>query len=79
MKLINFPEANIVIAKNQPQYHPMPAHIDRSERDTRTTICWQLSWRERLVVLFTGQIWHQILTFNKPMQPQKLMAEKPIL
>jgi hypothetical protein len=28
-------------------------------------------------VLFSGLIWHQILTFNGPLQPQLLTVEKP--
>jgi protein gp37 len=45
--------------------------------DGRLACCWRLSFKERLVVLFTGKIWHQVLTFKQPLQPQLLGVEKP--
>jgi len=36
-----------------------------------------LTWRERLRLLWSGRIWHQILTFNQLVQPQQLSAWKP--
>lgn len=76
MKLIEFPEQTVVIAKDQPEYLPLPAHRF-SGADGRIACCWQLTWIERLTVLFRGQIWHQVLTFNQPLQPQLLTVEKP--
>ena len=76
MQLIEFPEQTLVIAKDQPEYIPMPAHRDV---DGVVTCCWCLSWKERLRVLLTGTVWHQILTFNGPLQPQKLSVSKPKL
>lgn len=76
MELIEFPEQTIVIAKDQPQYRPLPAY---QYRDAEATIvcCWRLSWRERLRVLLTGRIWHRVLTFRQSLQPQLLTTEKP--
>lgn len=74
MKLIDFPERNIIIAKNQPEYLPLPAY--RTD-DGKVTCCWKLSLRERLILLFTGKLWHTILTFNNPLQPQLLSGKKP--
>jgi hypothetical protein len=78
MKLVDFPERNIVLAKDQPEYLPLPAHITTSQEHL-LTCCWQLTWRERLRVLFGGVVWHQIMTFGQQLQPQKLMTEKPEL
>lgn len=77
MKLINFPEQNTVIAKNQPEYNPLPAHRFTNDSQGRIACCWQLTWRERLFVLWSGKLWHQILTFGQPLQPQLLTVEKP--
>ena len=74
MKPIEFTEHNTVIAKNQPPYFPMPAHNDECGR---LIFCWSLSWKERVKVLFTGKVWHSVLSFNKPLQPQKLEVESP--
>lgn len=76
MKLVSFPEQTVVIAKDQPEYLPMPAH-QFGDPQGRIAFCWSLSWRERLRLLVTGHVWHQVLTFNQPLQPQRLTVEKP--
>lgn len=76
MKLARFDEQTHIIAKDQPEYLPMPAH---TAKDGRVTCCWNLSWRERLTLLLTGRIWHQVLTFRDPLQPQLLTVNKPNL
>lgn len=78
MKLIEFPEQTIVIAKDQPEYHPLPCHQHHDESD-RITCCWQLSWKERVKLLLTGKIWHSILKFGSPLQPQLLETSKPAM
>lgn len=77
MKLIEFPEQTVIIAKDQPQYNPLPAYKFPNDPQGRIVCCWKLTWKERLTILFDGLIWHQILTFNKPLQPQLLTVEKP--
>lgn len=79
MKLIEFPEQTVVIAKDQPEYLPLPAHRFTGDHQGRIAFCWQLTWRERLAVLWRGVVWHQVLTFNHPLQPQLLATEKPVM
>jgi len=79
MKIIDFPEQTAIFAENQPEYRPLVAHYEPNDPQGRVTCCWKLSWRERLYVLLTGKIWHCILTFNKPLQPQLLTVEKPVM
>lgn len=76
MELVEFPEQTFVIARDQPQYNPMPAHIDIAGV---VTCQWKLSWKERLKIVLSGKIWHQIHTFGRPVQPQRLDVEKPVL
>ena len=76
MELIKFKEQTVVIAKDQPEYLPLPAHQFNDEHG-RIAFCWKMSWRERMRVLFTGVLWQQVLTFNQPLQPQKLETIKP--
>ena len=64
-----------VYAKDQDEYLSLPCYRDA---DGMVTIRWQLTWRERLDVLFGGCIWHQVLTFNRPLQPVKLVTECPL-
>lgn len=77
MTLIEFPEQTVVIAKDQPEYLPLPAHRFANDPQGRIACCWRLSWRERVSVLLRGIVWHQVLTFDRPLQPQLLTVEKP--
>jgi hypothetical protein len=77
MDLVQFPEQTVVIAKDQPEYLPLPAYRFANDPQGRIVCCWRLTWRERVRLFFTGYVWHQVLTFNQPLQPQLLTAEKP--
>jgi len=77
MKLVEFPEQNVVFAKDQPEYLPLPAHRYSGDPRGKITCCWSLTLRERVALLFTGRLWHSVLTFRDPLQPQLLSVEKP--
>ena len=77
MKLVEFPEQTVVYAKDQPEYLPLPAHKVPGSPEGEIVFCWQASWRERFRILFIGKLWHSVLTFNQPLQPQLLATEKP--
>lgn len=78
MTPVNFTGANVCFGKHQSQYLPLPARLcDGSEG--RVVCCWKLTWRERLSLLFSGLLWTQLLTFNRPIQPHKVTVEKPDL
>lgn len=74
MELVEFPEVTTVIAKDQPEYRPMPAHV---AADGTVTCCWKLSPLELAKLRETGCLWHQILTFGQPLQPQLLLIDRP--
>jgi hypothetical protein len=68
MKSIKFKHSNIVFAENQDEYKSLPAlKIEGPEGHVVT--CHKLSFLERLRVLFTGVVWLDMLTFNKPLTP----------
>jgi len=75
MTPIKFPEGNTIYAKDQDEYLPLPAHMNLKE--SIATFCWSLSFLERVKVLFTGKIWHQVKTFDEPLQPQRLQVDCP--
>ena len=75
MKLIEFKQQNNVIAENQPEYLNMPAYVDTDKGVVTTK--WKLGFLERFKVLFTGVVWQQMRTFNKPVQPQNLFTNNP--
>jgi hypothetical protein len=64
----------IIIAKDQPPYTPISAVV--VDQDTIMTR-WRLSWWERVVVLFRGNVYLYVMTFGKPLQPLAMQAVKP--
>ncbi len=70
-----FEDHDTVFGKDQLEYLPLPAHV---EGDGTITTRWKLSWRERFRIMWTGDMWLQIMTFNLPVQPVKLTTQCPI-
>lgn len=66
----------VVYAANQPQYIPLPAH---KSKEGIVTTRWTLSLKERLQVLLSGNVYLQVMTFNAPLQPLKMMAVPPAI
>ena len=73
MKPIRFPEQTVVWAENQPPYLPLPAYTNDSE----TISQWQMTWRERIAVLFSGRLWLRQMNFGAALQPQVIQVESP--
>lgn len=67
-----FPGQNHIIAKDQPQYRPLPAFVDANDPQGRMVFCWQFSPQERAEIARTGVVWQQVLTFDSKLQPQNL-------
>ncbi len=72
---IEFPEQTIVWAKNQPPYLPLPAFTN----DKETISCWKLTWKERLIVLWFGNVWLRQMNFGQPLQPQAPSIISPFI
>lgn len=66
----------IVFAKDQPQYRPLPAFVDSSGTVVSR---WKLTWKERFQVLFGGCLWLQLMTFGGALQPSLITTEEPKL
>jgi len=64
---------DVIYAKHQPEYLPLPATVVGDTTISR----WRLSWRERLRVLWTGHIWLQQMNFGRPPQPQLPTTKAP--
>lgn len=77
MRPIKFNEANIVFAKDQPEYLPLPAYYNRLDPLGTVVSCWQMTWRERLRALWSGRVYISVLTFHHPLQPQHPSVEPP--
>jgi len=74
MKAIKFKKSNIEIAKDQDEYKTLPAEI---KKDGEVIFCYELTFRERLRVLFGENLYISQFTFNKPLQPQRLEVGYP--
>ena len=75
MKPVKFKEQNVTFAENQPEYIPLPAHkVD--EPEGRVISCWQLSFKERIKMLFSGKLWVTLSSFNKPLTPSNFTVYK---
>lgn len=75
MKPIEFEQQNVVYAKDQPEYLPLPAY--RNDDGMEVTACWGMTWRERFRVLLTGRVYVTLLTFGRPLTPSIVSTEPP--
>lgn len=67
------PEANaVVFAKDQPEYLPLPANVQYPYVETK----WRLTWKERLMVLFYGNLYLTLMTFGQPLQPIRCSTQR---
>lgn len=78
MEAIEFKEQSIVIGKDQDEYNDLPAFQHHDECQT-VTFCWRPSFRERVSLIFGGKVWHSVMTFGAPLQPQRVLGTKPEL
>ena len=75
MKPVDFPQSTDVLAKDQPEYLPLPVHYDRATGVM--TSCWEMTWFERLRCLVSGRVFVSQMTFGRALQPQVLKLDPP--
>lgn len=73
MMPIEFDGSNTVIAKDQPEYQPLPALVT----DDITISCWKLTWLERIKAVIFGKLWLSQMNFGSPLQPQLPSLNRP--
>ena len=62
---VEFNECNVIYAKEQSEYIPLPA----CKIEGLVITCWELSTDEIEKITSTGKLWISMLTFNHPLQP----------
>lgn len=77
MDAIDFPERNVELAKDQPEYQTLPVLSEPEKEGQPMTCCFQLTKEEILEIVATGQIWHTQWTFGAPFQPIRMSTQKP--
>ncbi len=65
MKPIKFKGYNTIIAKDQPEYMPLPAFKNPDDLKGQVISCWKGNFLDRIIFLFTGKVWLSLLSFNK--------------
>jgi len=69
MKPVEFLGQTTIFAKDQPEYQPLPAHVDSSPQKIVTT-CWELTPQEISILRLTKRLWLQQYSFGQQLQPQ---------
>jgi hypothetical protein len=79
MKSIDFPRANLAIAKDQPQYQTLYAFKDPTNDDPQglVTFCLELDEQEKEQIAKTGKVFFTQLTFNRGFQPINMSVLNP--
>lgn len=68
----------IVMGAGQPEYQPLPTCVVKDEQGRIVVISrWRLTLRERLRLLWHGDIWLEQMTFGNLLQPQMLLIYPP--
>ena len=67
MEAKEFPEVNLRIAEDQPEYQTLPVY--HNSKEGSVTFCFQLDEDELNRVKATGEIWIKQFTFNRVMNP----------
>ena len=75
MRPVKFKHQNTIFAKGQPEYEQLPTLLIKGH-EGYVISCWKLSFLERIQVLFFGRIWMSLMTFNKPLTPSFLTANR---
>ena len=77
MTPVEFEQSNITYAKDQPEYQPLPAHVDSSHQIATT--CWEFTDEEIELLRTTKRIWLQQYIFGQALQPQLPAVECPLM
>lgn len=77
MKSINFPQANTILAKDQPEYEPLHVHVDQDDPTGPVTACMELTDEEIAEIIATKRIWHTQLTFGDLYHPIRMSTKNP--
>ena len=73
MKAIKFEHVNKVLKADG--CHDLPVYFD----GRNIIFCWKLSLKERIKLLFTGKLWHLILSNRSCIQPVSLDVNYPFV
>lgn len=76
MRAIEFPQHTDVLAKDQPEYQPLPVHIGPSP-NYEMTACFELTPDEIAEIVYSGRIFITQITFGGKLQPIRQSTMSP--
>lgn len=80
MESIKFPEANVAIGEDQPEYETLHAHVSTKDDVTTIVACFELTEEEIQDIVTNKRVWYRQLKHpHSAMQPMKLLTSKPNL
>lgn len=77
MKSVNFPQANVPLAKNQPEYQTLHVHYDLSNTAGEMTACMELTDEEIAEIIKTKRVYLTQLTFHNGYHPVRMSVVSP--
>lgn len=75
----DFPQRNVELGKDQPEYETLFAHVDTSVPERPVTSCFELTDEEVAEIVATRKIWHSQWTFGSPYQPIRMSTQNPFV
>jgi hypothetical protein len=72
MNPVEFKGQNVIFAKDQPEYNPLPA---LKLEDGMVITCWELSDEEINQLVKSKRLFISMLTFNQPLQPIRAVTD----
>jgi hypothetical protein len=88
MKAIDFPQRNLMLAENQPEYETLPVFVDTRAVQTEEgpkdipwsmTVVYELSDEEIAEIIANRKLFYRQMIFGKPFQPIFLSTKDPFL
>jgi len=73
MHPVEFVGQTQIVSKDQDEYRDLPARMDNGIM----TCCWGMNWRQRIVAVFTGRIYVEVLLCDRKLQPMRLNTKNP--
>jgi hypothetical protein len=79
MDAIEFPEVNVILAKDQPEYVPLPVFVDGRDEMKPVTACFKLTPEELEEINRTGVLWYTQCTFGNAFHPVRMSTQNPFI
>ena len=91
MEAINFPEANLMLAEDQPEYKTLPVflknkrinangynpNLTKKDIPWEMTACFELTDEEIAEIVKTKKLWYTQLIMGRNFQPIRIETSKP--